>query len=122
MPGGDRTGPLGEGPMTGRGMGLCGSYPTPDHAQSGLGRGFGRGFGRGRGLGGGRGGRGWRHMYWTTGLPGWERGGPGAGAPASELQWLEARARALESELAAVRDQLTGAPKREAGGGPGDSK
>ena len=44
MPGQDGTGPLGEGPMTGRGLGPCGR---------GLAR--GRGFGRGRGLGLGRG-------------------------------------------------------------------
>ena len=39
MPGFDRTGPLGYGPQTGRGLGPCGR---------GLGfrRGFGRGFGR----------------------------------------------------------------------------
>jgi len=42
MPGYDRTGPNGMGPMTGRGMGSCGG---------GLRRGFGRGFGRGRGFG-----------------------------------------------------------------------
>ena len=39
MPGQDRTGPMGQGPMTGRGLGPCGR---------GLGfrRGFGRRFGR----------------------------------------------------------------------------
>jgi len=37
MPRQDKTGPLGQGPMTGRGLGLCGS---------GMRRGFGRGFGR----------------------------------------------------------------------------
>ena len=26
MPGGDRTGPLGQGPMTGRGAGYCGGF------------------------------------------------------------------------------------------------
>ena len=42
MPGQDRTGPLGQGPMTGRGLGLCGG---------GMRRGFcGRGFGRGMGF------------------------------------------------------------------------
>jgi len=39
MPGQDRTGPLGQGAMTGRGLGPCGG---------GMRRGFGRGFGRGR--------------------------------------------------------------------------
>jgi hypothetical protein len=41
MPGYDRTGPMGAGPMTGRGMGRCASYP-------GSGFGMGRGFRRGR--------------------------------------------------------------------------
>lgn len=39
MPGMDRTGPLGQGPLTGRGLGLCGRG-------LGFGRGMGRGFGR----------------------------------------------------------------------------
>jgi len=48
MPGFDRTGPLGQGSMTGRGMGSCGE------SSRGTGRGFirgaGRGFGRGMGF------------------------------------------------------------------------
>ena len=47
MPQGDRTGPMGEGPMTGRGLGPCAGYPNPGFAGR---RGFGRGFGRGRGF------------------------------------------------------------------------
>ncbi|MBN1501374.1 MAG: DUF5320 domain-containing protein [Spirochaetes bacterium] len=51
MPGFNRTGPLGQGPMTGRGMGMCGG-----NAGAGSNRGFGRMFsawGRGcRGRGG----------------------------------------------------------------------
>ncbi|MDD3643787.1 MAG: DUF5320 domain-containing protein [Candidatus Krumholzibacteria bacterium] len=66
MPRGDRTGPAGFGPMTGRGAGYCAGYPVPGFMNpasgSGLGYGRGRGFGGGfgRGLGRGfRGGRGW---------------------------------------------------------------
>lgn len=76
MPGGDRTGPLGTGPMTGRGLGICAGYGIPGYANPGFGRGFGRGWGRGgfgRGFGPG-GGRGWRHQYYATGIPGWGRG------------------------------------------------
>lgn len=55
MPGGDRTGPAGVGPMTGRGMGYCAGNPQPDAATPfrgmGMGRGMGRGWGRGRGFG-----------------------------------------------------------------------
>ncbi len=55
MPFGDGTGPLGQGPMTGRGLGYCSGYRRPGYNQPGWGRGwFGRGrgwFGQGRGLG-----------------------------------------------------------------------
>ena len=50
MPGGDRTGPVGRGPMTGRAAGYCSGYPNPGNINPGYGRGFGRGFGRGRGF------------------------------------------------------------------------
>jgi len=70
MPGYDGTGPLGQGPMTGRGMGLCAGgdrYNKPGFFGRWFGRrfGFGRGFRAGRGMGFGRGaragrGRGWR--------------------------------------------------------------
>ncbi len=46
MPGMDGTGPLGQGPLTGRGLGPCGA---------GFRRGFGRGMGRGICRGFGRG-------------------------------------------------------------------
>ena len=48
MPFQDGTGPQGQGPRTGRGMGNC-------SGQGGTGRGFGRGRGRGAGRGFGRG-------------------------------------------------------------------
>ncbi len=56
MPWGDRMGPIGQGPRTGRGLGLCSGYATPGYLNAGFGRGgfgYGRGagFGRGRGLG-----------------------------------------------------------------------
>ena len=46
MPGGDQTGPLGQGPMTGRGLGYCAGYNTPGYANPRPRRFFGRGFGR----------------------------------------------------------------------------
>ena len=60
MPQGDRTGPQGQGPQTGRGMGKCGpkdGTPAP-RGQGGIGTGRGRGRGTGRGVsrGTGRGG------------------------------------------------------------------
>jgi hypothetical protein len=60
MPRGDRTGPSGLGPMTGRAAGYCAGYPVPGFMNPT--RGFGRGLGRGRGRGWGRGfGRGWTY-------------------------------------------------------------
>jgi hypothetical protein len=55
MPQGDRTGPQGQGPKTGRGRGKCGPQsgtPAPQD-QDGMGtvRGQGRGSGRGTGRG-----------------------------------------------------------------------
>jgi len=62
MPGRDKSGPLGQGPGTGRGVGLC-ATPNNDantnNVAPGAGRGFGRrgngGAGRGAGNGAGRG-------------------------------------------------------------------
>ena len=55
MPGGDGTGPLGQGSMTGRGAGFCAGYDVGGYANPGLRFGRGRGFGRGMG-------RGWRRF------------------------------------------------------------
>ncbi len=46
MPLGDRTGPMGQGPMTGRRMGSCTGYNATGYSNCGFGRGFGRGFKR----------------------------------------------------------------------------
>jgi len=65
MPGGDRTGPWGIGPRSGRAAGYCSGYDMPGYANPGYDRGFGRGRGRGFGRGyWGRGrGFGWRNIY-----------------------------------------------------------
>ena len=53
MPVGDRTGPRGMGPMSGKAAGYCVGQQIPGYASpgydSGMGRDYGRGFGRGRG-------------------------------------------------------------------------
>ena len=67
MPRGDRTGPMGMGPMTGRGAGFCGGFGAPGFMNSVPGRG-GMGFGRGRGRGFGM-GMGWRHGWAYQGVP-----------------------------------------------------
>jgi hypothetical protein len=69
MPGGDGTGPVGMGPMTGRAAGYCGGYPMPGFANRAGVPVFG-GFGR-------RGGRGRRNWFYATGVPGWQRAGWG---------------------------------------------
>lgn len=42
MPQGDKTGPDGQGPMTGRAMGFCAGANSPGFSNIGFGRGFGR--------------------------------------------------------------------------------
>ncbi|MGQ9787608.1 MAG: DUF5320 domain-containing protein, partial [Anaerolineae bacterium] len=69
MPRGDRTGPWGAGPMTGRRAGYCAGYPVPGYMNPIP------GFGARVGYGYGFGGRGWRHWFYDTGLPGWARFG-----------------------------------------------
>ncbi|MGZ5424590.1 MAG: DUF5320 domain-containing protein, partial [Candidatus Aminicenantales bacterium] len=49
MPAGDRTGPIGMGPLSGRAAGYCAGFGMPGYANPLPGRGFGMGFGRGRG-------------------------------------------------------------------------
>jgi hypothetical protein len=70
MPRGDGTGPAGMGPMTGRAAGYCAGYSVPGYMNPIPG---GGGFGRGAGWFGGGRGRGFRNMYYATGLPGWMR-------------------------------------------------
>jgi hypothetical protein len=101
MPLGDRTGPLGMGPRTGRGMGYCGGLQMPGAVNTAPGRGLG---GRGRG-----GGHGWRHRFYATGLTGWQRaamawrrGGFGMPYPMPFGAPLITR----EQELSLLRDDL----------------
>ncbi len=111
MPRGDRTGPAGMGPMTGRGAGYCAGFDRPGYANPAVGGFGGRGF-----WGGGGGGRGWRNMYYATGLPGWARAGyppvaplgygyP-APAPIDEAEALKAQADALANQLEAIKARL----------------
>ena len=113
MPGRDRTGPRGMGPMTGRGLGYCAGAGAPGYVNPVPG--FGRGFGRG--------GRGWRHWYYATGLPGWVRSGYGPawdygpfGQPMTEEQEIELltnQAEAFKHELGAITQRLEELEKGE---------
>jgi len=61
MPRGNGMGPMGQGPMTGRGAGFCAGYDVPGYANDatpGFGGRFGAGYRRGNGRGQGFGGRG----------------------------------------------------------------
>jgi hypothetical protein len=111
MPRGDRRGPMGNGPMTGRGAGLCGGFGMPGHMNAG-GRGdpgaeFGRRAGCGRG-GFGGGGHGWRNRYFATGLPGWMHSGQEVidTGPEMARQALKARMEALQAELDIMKQHL----------------
>ena len=121
MPRGDRTGPMGYGPRTGRGYGYCSGYDQPGYMHPGpgmgygggmgWGRGWGRGFGWGRGLGWGR-----AHRFWGPDY------GPGPrdvawGAPMAEptpeveVNDLKAQASWLQEQLDAIQarmDELKG--------------
>ena len=81
MPFGDGTGPLGLGPMTGRGAGYCAGYNMPGYLNPIPGRGY---FGWGRGWFGR--GRGWRNWWRITDLPGWYRAS--VGLPAFGRRWF----------------------------------
>jgi hypothetical protein len=124
MPAGDGTGPVGRGPMSGRGAGYCGGYDAPGWANFAPGRGFGLRWGRGAAWGG-RGGRGgWRHRNWyrATGVPGWARFGYGPAweAPADwgygpyaaeptreqEAEYLKQEAEWLKQQLEVIGQRI----------------
>lgn len=115
MPAGDRTGPWGMGPRTGRGFGHCSGYPGPGYMTPGPGSGFGRGFGRGFGPGMGMArGRRFRHpgAWGLWGAPfapavpfGYPPGG-GVYPPVNEEAALADEAAFLEAELGRIRERL----------------
>lgn len=126
MPRGDGTGPVGAGPMTGRGAGFCAGYSVPGYMNPGIGfgmgfgrgrgfgirGGFGRGYGFGRGLGFGR-GRGFGRMCNFIGMPWWARYGY-AGydesitpeVEADEKEFLSNQVKYLEGQLSQVKERL----------------
>ena len=97
------------GPRTGRAAGYCAGYAAPGYMTPGPG--FGPGLGRAWGRG-----RGWRHWYHATGLPGWARFGyapawsaPPAYAtptPEQELSALQQQAEWLKDQLDAVQEHI----------------
>ncbi len=102
MPFGDGTGPTGQGPMTGRGLGYCSSgYANPDFRRGGR--------------------RGCRNWYRTTGLPGWHRaqvGMPSWGGysysptPEQEKEVLTQEKEIISQEINALKNQIKNIEKR----------
>ncbi|HUT77908.1 MAG TPA: DUF5320 domain-containing protein [Polyangia bacterium] len=95
MPGRNGMGPMGQGPMTGRGMGWCNAMDTSNDVPQ-----VGPGYGMGRG---GRGG-GWRHRrFWAAGanVP------SAASAPeVGELDSLRAQIAQLTEELGELKNKI----------------
>jgi len=90
------------GPMTGRGAGFCSGAGAPGFVNRGFGGAFG---GRGRG-GGGGGGRGWRNMFFATGMTGWQRAAAGTPQAAMPPQAaVPPQEVSREQELALLRQQ-----------------
>ena len=115
MPRGDRTGPWGAGPMTGRAAGYCAGYTVPGFMNP-IG-GYGRGWGRGRGRGWGRGfGRGW-YVYPppAVGQPAYPQAYPPVAQPQSpeqEVAALENYQKQLEAEKADLEEEMGGVKAR----------
>ena len=133
MPGGDRTGPMGMGPRTGRAAGFCAGYDVPGYANPAYGRGGGMGWGRGRGFGGGFGrgfggrgfggrGWGWRNRHWATGVPGRQyydygpaRADYASSESVSEADALRQHAATLQAELDSINQRLKQMEEEKAG-------
>lgn len=111
MPFGDGTGPMEKGQKTGRAMGYCDGFLRPGYMEPGFGRRW-FGFGMGRG-------RGWRHWYYATEMPGWMRAGYGMpvfgmGVPPvyATLPTPEAEATMLKYQAEFLKQQLEEIQKR----------
>lgn len=95
MPRGDGTGPMGIGSMTGRGAGYCAGNVTFGYSNCG---------GRiGRGLSGGRG---YRRMFFATGVPDVSRDTIKNGRVYDEKAVLENQQENLEAQLKLVKERL----------------
>jgi len=97
MPGGDGTGPMGQGSMTGRGMGYCAGFGVPGFMNPGFGRGFGRRrFGRGFGRG----------IGWRWRMPVQMPAEPVELSKSEQKKVLEAEIKELEAEKEEIKKEL----------------
>lgn len=98
MPRGDRRGPFGAGPMTGRGAGYCAGNETPGYQNRPSPYGFWRclaGFGRG-----------WRRQFYATGKTGWQRAAGVASEPEAELTALQRQLDWLTEQIETIKKRL----------------
>lgn len=105
MPGFDRSGPMGAGPMTGGRRGLCNPANTGYGTRSAEPFGFGRGMGLGRGFRGGYG----RNMGRTFGRWGWNQPSyyPAySQSPEDELNMLRAEANSVKNSLDMINRRI----------------
>jgi hypothetical protein len=112
MPKGDRTGPSGQGPGTGRAFGYCYGFDSPGYTK-GPGRGMGMGFGFGRGMGRGRGfGRGWGYNAPYQGFaPGYPRMSPMS--KEDEIKLLKSESETLKRSQKDIEKRLSELEKEE---------
>jgi len=111
MPFGDRTGPRGLGPRTGRGLGHCSGYPYPGYRNPygfGWGRGFGRGFGRGWGRDWGW--PDWRDYPYSPAYPYYS---PEPPTPEEEKEMLNEDLKALREEMKAIEERIKELEKKK---------
>ena len=103
MPRGDRTGPMGMGPRTGRGAGFCNGFATPGFTNPvGFAGGFGGPFGRGRG---------YCRAFYAPGRPGWAGYGYPAysdekNAASDEKAYLNHQADFFEDQLRQIKKRM----------------
>ena len=99
MPRGNGMGPMGMGPMTGRGAGYCKGFTAPSYVnQAGISGGCGYG-------------RGHRSVFYATGVPGWARFGYVNPAESTssydEKAFLNNQAEFLENQLQQIKSRLS---------------
>jgi len=100
MPRGDRTGPAGMGPMTGRAAGYCAGYPVPGYMNPSGGR-LGLGFGWGRGR--------WGGYPYAAPFWGAQYGSFPYAAPYSrdqEKEALQNQVKVFEDQIATIRKRI----------------
>jgi len=110
MPAGNRQGPWGAGPRSGRALGFCEGYPNPGYMTPSNFGGFygrrGRGFGRGMGFGFGRGAQ-WRGTMPPRAVDaGWDYAGQYRSSPQDERHSLESQAGMLKEQLDFIQKRL----------------